>query len=413
MTVSASASAPVVGDVIALKVTRSGAEIAGAEFRLTSAPSASKLEQLGVLRGSDAATGSVLYGAQNSRTRFETTLSSAIDWSSGEVRFTSGLLAGVSAKVTAFPGPAIIVSALPSVPQPGDRFEVRAANGKQHVSISPDEPGVYTVTAQLFDEFTASPLFDGAASSRQHKIATTTETLTFYAGQELALPVVTSAGSVTLQIAIHGGDVTRAQLVGASNRAAHAAATSTSVVTKLDALVDVAASALGVDLATGVADLIAKYNAHRAQATVHPANDGVNVYVRDRPYDHKDALAQLNTFREVFIAHLTKASSAGARWHTADDAKNAPIVGPAIDHAAAMVLYADLRRCYSAHRTQTSAPAAHDNADATNVLAAIDPLSDLLSTLLDYLAAASPTAPSGIDAGELVAQTKYGFRVVT
>lgn len=276
--------------------------------------------------------------------------------------------------------------------------------------FTPDVAGEYAVTVQSYREFFCAPTQPGGFSGYR-KALLSSSSMTVNVGETMVLPiVVTRDHAMTLTLGVFGGAVRTAALSDATSEKAYAATQDTTVQTKLVDLENRVVTSLGPSLATVVADAIAQFNDHRTQATVHPANDTLNVYVADRPYDQADAIRQLNELCDRFTAHLLNASAATSAWHTDDDTKNVLIAGPATDLPTAMVRWADLRRCFTAHLGQISAPASHSNADAVNTLAAVDKLTDLLSTIIAFIANASPTVPTGIEDGVVQLQSLYGFR---
>lgn len=282
--------------------------------------------------------------------------------------------------------------------------------GNPTATLTPDVAGEYELSITGFVETTAPPAYEDDGPSDPTATVLDTEALTISVGVEMSLPIATLAGhNLTLTIGTFDGVVRTATLTAPTSPKAAAAALDTGVAAKLALLLGEDTSSVGPDLVAGVANLIAKYNGHRTQATVHTAPDATNVYSPDRPYDISNAVLQLNALRATLQKHLTGASTASARWHDPDDTRYYPIVAPASGLAAATVLYADLWRVYEGHRVLVASPSAHDNADAVNTLGTADPLTAFLVTLLTYLADETPTLPAGVEDGMIQLQSLYGF----
>ncbi|NUP13737.1 MAG: hypothetical protein HOW73_47480 [Polyangiaceae bacterium] len=285
---------------------------------------------------------------------------------------------------------------------------MRELDGSPAQSFTPDVVGTYALQAVDFVERGAPMAFDGGPGVR--KVVNAGQNFTVAVGLAMDLPIVVLGHGLTIRLKVHGGTISEATLVGSTTEKASAASQDATVTAKLAALVSVTAATVGPDIATVGTELATKYNAHRTQATVHSVNDTTNVYPQDRPYDQTNAIQQLNRLRATMIGHLTGASVAGARWHIEDDTKNVPVVGPASTPAEAVVLYADLRRSFVAHLGQVLAPEAHDNADITNTLSAVDKLTDLLIALLAFLSAAQPSTAPTVESGAVILQSRYGFK---
>ena len=283
-------------------------------------------------------------------------------------------------------------------------------------TFTPDVAGDYAFTVTAYDEFAAPPAYDGDGAGVVRQVVTSSESYTLRVGEQMDLVIAALGHAVTLRLKVHNGTVTSSELVSSTTDKAYAASQDATVITKLAALVDVGASSIGPALPAAITTFATKYNAHRVDATAHPAgsgdNDTVNAYLPTQPYDQSQSIVQLNQLRATLYAHLTGASTNTISWHNADDTKNIIVAPPATDLASAIVLYADLWRVYEAHRVQTAAPASHPGADVTNSLSAIDKLSDLIKTILAYLASDTPTVPTGLEDGAVQLGALYGFRKV-
>lgn len=274
--------------------------------------------------------------------------------------------------------------------------------------FTPDVSGDYGISVLSYRESFAAAQFDGGGEA--YRIGVATETATVRVGEAMTIDMRAGEHAATLTLGVFNGTVRTATLTDTTSQKAYAASHDSTVVTKLAALVDQAATGLGPDLIAKVADLGVQFNDHRTQGGVHPVSDTTNVYQPDRTYDLTNAIVALNAIRAKFVAHLIGASISGSRWHNADDTKSLPIVGNASDVATAIVLYADMFRCFEAHRVLLASPAAHSLADSTNTLGTIDKLSDLIGTWLAFIASSSPTVPTGLEDGVIQLQSLYGFK---
>ena len=290
-------------------------------------------------------------------------------------------------------------------------------NDDRIATFTPDVAGDYVFTVTAYDEFAAPPAYDGDGAGVVRQVVTASESYTLRVGEQMDLPISALGHAVTLRIKVHNGIITSSELVSSTTDKAYAASQDATVITKLAALVGVSASSVGPSLPSAITSFATAYNAHRVNATAHPAgsgdNDTVNAFLPSQPYDQSQTIVQINQLRAVVYAHLTGASTNTISWHNADDTKNIIVAPPATDLASAIVLYADLWRVYEAHRVQIAAPASHPGADVTNTLSAIDKLSDLIKTVLAYLASDTPTVPTGLEDGAVQLGALYGFRKVS
>lgn len=287
------------------------------------------------------------------------------------------------------------------------------AAGEPSLVFNPDVPGDYAFDVTRYVDNTVAPAFDGGVDP--YIAALDVETFTVYVGQAMTLPIVTALGSLTLTIVTSADEVASATLSGATTDRALYASLDATVATKLAALNSVSVSSLGPALPADVGELGLKIDAHFRNATAHPtgggyAADSVNVYSKSAPVDQSDAINKLNEIRAVYLHHALDSTTSGIHWHnSSDDTKNVPIAQVATTLAGAVVLYADMWRSYEAHRVQTAGPAVHAGADATNTLSTIDPLSDLIKTVLAYMADDTPTVPAQQNQASVEAAALYGF----
>lgn len=290
------------------------------------------------------------------------------------------------------------------------------AAGEPALSFEPDVPGAFTFSLSRYTDNTVAPAFEGAVDP--YSYATAVETFTVNVGVAQEMPIVTSVGSLALRIVTQGTVVASAELVSPVGERALFASLDSTVATKLAALVGATVATMGPALATRVGELGTKMDLHFRNATAHPAGGGyqadtVNVYPRTAPFDQADAINKLNEIRGVYLSHALGSTTSGQPWHNnQDDTKNVPIAQVATTLAGAIVLHADMWRCYEAHRVQTASPASHPSADATNTLAAVDLLSDLIKTILVYLADDTPTVPAAQNQAQVEAAALYGFSEV-
>lgn len=421
MTVAPSPSNPVVGDTVTLAMTRTvnstAVEVLRPEYRLTSVPPESKLSKVGTLSARGVPSGTVAASTSNTVRSFLTNLAESADyWNDATVTFTSGDNAGRSARVEDFgSGTFAVANGLVAPPAAGDTLTLTADETKHRASFTPDVPGSYTLTCLVYREWAAPVQFDGQASTVRRQLVSS-ESKTVYVGVAADLPCSVSNGrGITLRLKSHDGDVTAAELHSPRTRADQLAMRDSTVVTKLAALVGQPTSSVGPALQTAVATLLTEFNGHVALTTgsVHAFPDEANPVLRDRSYEQKDVVALLNEIREKLVSHMTTAYLAGSPWHSTGDTKNLPIVEPAASLTQAIPLYADVAwRSYNRHRVQIASPASHGGTgDTTNTIGSIDYLSDFWVAYLDFIAAASPTSPSGTEPGELELSSLYGFSV--
>jgi hypothetical protein len=288
------------------------------------------------------------------------------------------------------------------------------AAGEPALEFDPDVPGAFTFSLSRYTENPVAPTFDGSVDPYEY--ATEVETFTVNVGVAQELPIVTSIGSMSLRIVTQGTVVASASLVDPVGERALFATLDATVVAKLGSLEGELVAAIGPALPARVGALGTAMAAHFLNTTAHPTGGGytqdlVNTYVRTAPFDQADAISQLNEIRAAFLAHALGSTTSGQPWHnSADDTKNVPIAQVATTVAGAVVLYADMWRCYDAHRVQTASPASHVGADVTNTLAAVDLLSDLIKTVLVYLADDTPTVPAAQNQAQVEAAALYGFQ---
>lgn len=279
-------------------------------------------------------------------------------------------------------------------------------------TFTPDVPGAYTISADLFRKVRGFSAFDGSPSGAAREEYKETQTAIVYVGGGFDLPVVTAQGhGATLRLVVHNGTVRAATLESPTSEIGRIAALQTTVTAALTALVGIAVSTFA-QTETLVEDLRANFGDHLTDtAGHHTGTDTVNTVTRERPYSTKSARTVVNAIYENVMGHFVQGTTGGG-WHAGgDDTKNLPIVDKAKDDAAGYVVTCELRRCFELHRVQIAAPASHAGAgDPTNVLSTADELESAVRLYLKELAAQTPSAPSGEQTAALYLMHRFGFK---
>ncbi len=291
--------------------------------------------------------------------------------------------------------------------QPGPLLD---ATGDMLAEFIPDVAGEYgfTVVGRWVPQGIA-----GLPANTQSLISGV-ETSTVHVAALATMPIRTKYGQgATLELTVLDELIKAAALVGPVDEASGIAAQETVTVAALAALVGIAPSAIGSDLATVVADLKENQALHRVKTagSVHALADTVSVAQRYAPKSLPYAIDAVNEQNDLYVSHAQTGSS-GGRWHAAsDDTKNIPVAAKATDHASATVLAADLReRCFERHRVQIASPDPHGAADNASALTAPSLLDAVIVAYLDALVlvgAAAAGAPEG--AFDLAAT--FGFKI--
>lgn len=310
-------------------------------------------------------------------------------------------------------GPNINLTAVPSQSAIATGI-IRDNSGVPSQVFTPDAEGEYAVTAFQFTNFAGTPSHGNDASGVSRNVLGTVQTSTVYVGSRLELPIKTRSGhGATLRLNVHGDTVRAASLVSPLTDLSRQGVIDTTVAASVAALVDVTASAMGIEFIAGADALRTAYEAHRilTAGTVHNGTgDTVNVATWQTPFVRKTAIQQLNDLADAIEGHLQEGSYA-TTWHDNDDTKNLPEVVKAVDESGAYVLLVDLReRVYERHRVQIAAPAVHGAADSTNALATSGTLATAIVDFLDFLATTTPATIAGENIGSTKAQAKFGFR---
>lgn len=209
------------------------------------------------------------------------------------------------------------------------------------------------------------------------------------------------------------GEVTPA-IEGTTSEAAATAALSSDVVTAVDALAGQTVATIAGNPNTVMADLISKYEVHRASAVFHNAADGDNTI--DASFSVSGAQAAIAGAGELLRKldlHYRNASSADPATGTQTyhlvgvkraDYANLPIADSAGDAASASLLLADIWRSYSAHIASTTV---HGTAD-TNNPSALPPLMTVMRYFFESLRQQNPTAPAVKQTGVVQLVQTYG-----
>lgn len=308
---------------------------------------------------------------------------------------------------------------------------VAAAEGDyQTDTFTPDVPGEYMVVGYDIERFLGFAAYPGDPGGVEYYKQLGTQYVTFHVGLAVQLPIVTARGDGgILSIQINDETVRAATIVETTNEKSRVAATITTVVNALAALVGIGVNSIGMSLQVAVNDLWAKYNAHilNVGGVFHYAGgDTVNITETTDADAQAGALLLLRELGKDVAAHLTRASSATAIWHqdgsgnTDDDLKNLPVTAMPTTVAEATVFSADLReRCYERHRQHYNGaappynpPECHARVDDVNVLVAPSLLDAVIVAYLDALETITPTSPAGEPEGIIDAAHKYGFEEI-
>jgi hypothetical protein len=285
-------------------------------------------------------------------------------------------------------------------------------------TFTPDVAGVYGLRACIIrvrDGTGGAHLDDPMGVPSRRLVASVDDSL--YVGQAMDLPIRTLLGhGATLRLIVVNATIRSAELVDPLTDISRVAILDASVVAALAALVGVgtAAGVLDVDFATDVDDLRTKYLAHLTDGA-HAGSDTTNITTREAVVGAiVESINVLNDLYDAMAGHM-HAGTGGGTWHGVDDGYNAPLTGKARTLAEAIVMKADLReRVYERHRVQTGSPTVHpDGTDTTNTMAAPLPLPATIVAVLDAVAHAAPTAPTGEQQGVANLEHLFGFAPMT
>jgi hypothetical protein len=315
-----------------------------------------------------------------------------------------------------------------------DAFSGEGGSSHPWRSNNFDVGGKYTLVVQEYVRgasgygggYQKSP--DGAPS--ETKVGTET-TLELFVGQRLTSPIKVGEDAVTVALWVWGdsirqttvadhGEESPALTADSATPRASVAVESATVQTALNVLRNqVVTDAVG-NVGTVLADIIAKWNAHLSQASVHQNNDGVNglaVGLGGSPSAGALATAIAEILPRV-RNHYTNDATFGATTFGRDsgdyhnvsgkknDNANLPTVQGVSDLTDGYWAVADLARSYEAHRASVDV---HDSADGTNALSARPLLMQLGEAVLVIFAATAVTSPATQSTGAMKLITAAGF----
>lgn len=231
-------------------------------------------------------------------------------------------------------------------------------------------------------------------------------TLELYVGQRITLPLGAGADTCTLAlwvwndrirattIAVHG-EISPA-LIDPTTSRMRAAIEAPAVLAALAALEgETAAVALG-NLDAAFSDIVAKFNAHLAQAGVHAASDTNNdVAAGAASVATNDTINEaLASFRRHFRNDANDTVTPAiigdgtANYHSGYF--STPIVTSPRTQAERVLAVADLWRSFAAHRLSS----VHAALDTVNVPNALAPIPALAAAILTELASVTPSSPA-------------------
>lgn len=274
------------------------------------------------------------------------------------------------------------------------------SGGEFVATFTPDEPGVYGVSAMAYMVATAQPGLPAPVD----EVFVGFEEGAISVGSASRLPLIMADGQgATLRLVGVGTTVVSAELIDPTTEAARVAILDAGVIAALDDIVGKTALEITGELAERATDLRTQYEGHRAShSTVHlNTGDAVNVMQRFGATSETYAVALVNDLYEKLSAHA-QSWFQGGNWHTGDDSKNVPVARKAQSLSDAVVALCDLRvRVYERHRVQVTDPAVHAAADSANILlSAATPLDALVAAFFDAtLVAATPAGESPIGVG--------------
>jgi hypothetical protein len=311
--------------------------------------------------------------------------------------------------------------------------QVLACDTGKPQSMTFDRAGSYVCTIREYTRGTAVN-GGGYADDPAGYISETLEaetSYTFVVGQRMTGELVIGAERGTLVLYVWGSTIrpTTYALHGevspridASTDRMRTAVATAAVVSALTALENVAASSACSDLATVADNIVAKFNAHLTQASVHNSNDtdnGIGTgYVKA---GSEEALKR--TVGEIIKRlrqHMTNDSGSGpgsatTRYHDGGTATpypdwaNVPIVTSAGKILDAGIALAACWHAYESHRVSSGASGAHDSTDSTNTLTALPALLGVYKAIVAVLASANPTAPATDNAGATLLVHRAGL----
>ena len=280
----------------------------------------------------------------------------------------------------------------------------------------PDVAGAYSFTGFDYRKVIGTQSYEGDPHSGARTVLLGSQTGTVYVGTTLDLPIVTTRGhGGTVRLTILNNTIRAAEFSSTIDEVGRVASLTSTVLTKLAALVGVAVSSADDTLATGANDLRSEFEAHRVNSggSYHDATDSANVVTHYPAQSDSEAVLLINELADRLRDHKV-ATTTGTRWHKdVDDTADGFTVAKATTGAEAIVLSADLRyRNYARHiaRTTVAGNEIHNPADSTNTLHTIKPLPDLIIAYLDAIVALSPAAVTGENTGAIHAALIFGLK---
>lgn len=307
-----------------------------------------------------------------------------------------------------------------------DRTELHlwaADSGARH-RVNFDKPGAYVCTIR---EYTKS----GVAFGGDHlgdpdgyvtESPESTATHTFRVGQKMTAGLAFGRDTGTLTLYVWDSTI-RPTTVPEHGEASpridgdtprmRTAAVSSSVISALSALENVACDTAAASLGTAYDNLIGEYNDHRT-AAVHAAGDADNAITDDYlGATTPDALRNTVTHvGHMMRRHFTNDAGTGlgpgsGGYHTRADWNNLPILSGAGDVLTASLALSSLWHSYETHRVTTAS--IHTAADTVNVAASLAPLYHVYKAVVAVLTSDNPATPAVDNSGATILAHRAGL----
>jgi len=304
------------------------------------------------------------------------------------------------------------LTSLPSESALSTGFLVDAA-GEYVETFTPDVAGEYGFTAYGYTNFqTVATHAADVVVSRSAFVGSESDTV--HVAGYASIPIRTRNGNgCTLRFKVKNFTIVDAECIDAINDASRVAILTAGVTAALAAVIGADADET-IDLINGSNALRTAYEAHRIRTAgaTHAAADTTNVVEPMDAATLDDAIKLVNALADMLGAHLV-AGASGTRWHrTVDDTTNTSAVDKATTVAGAYVLLQDLSyRVYERHRVFLDGFDVHGASDSTNTLAASQLIDDVIVAIIDALADATPSAPTGEPEGLTYLAQAHGFSV--
>lgn len=297
-----------------------------------------------------------------------------------------------------------------------------------------DIGGKYTLVAQ---EYTRGATaygggYKGSPDGDQSETKVGSEsTLSLFIGQRLTSEIKAEADRATVvlwvwndsiretTLELHGEQSPAIQLDSPTPRAL-AASEDTSVTSALTDLIDLTVTSAVGDMASVLANLIAKWNAHLTQSGVHNANDTLNAIPVGLSGSVSSAsiataLSEIlpkiryHYSNDIVLGGVSSGRDTGGFHDVSgkkNDAVNLPIISGASDLAGAYWMLADLCRAFEGHRPSVDF---HDVADSGNDLTPRPALMALGEAFLSVVASTTPLTPPTQSSGAMKLIAAAGF----